>query len=138
MTTRLRIVLAVGGLWALAVAGRLYQLQVVRYDHYVAKAERQQQRVVVLDPPRGTIYDAQGRELAVSIQVDSAYAVPPEIEDPKAAARAIARLVPGVDAAKLARQLAQDREFVWIARKLDPPVAAALRALELPGVYFLP
>ncbi len=138
MTVRLRIVVAVGGLWALAIAGRLYQLQVARYDHYAAKAERQQQRVVVLDPPRGTIYDAQGRELAVSVQVDSAYAVPPQIEDPADVARQIARIVPELDARKLARQLAQDREFVWIARKLDPPVAAALRALELPGLYFLP
>lgn len=138
MTPRLRIVLVVGGLWALAIAGRLYQLQVARYDHYAAKAERQQQRVVVLDPPRGTIYDAQGRELAVSVQADSAYAVPPQIEDPVDVARQIAKIVPEVDARKLARQLAQDREFVWIARKLDPPVAAALRALELPGLYFLP
>jgi cell division protein FtsI (penicillin-binding protein 3) len=135
---RLRILCAVAGLWVLAIAGRFYQLQVLRYDHYAAKAERQQQRVVVLDPPRGTIYDAQGRELAVSVQVDSAYAVPPQIEDPVETARQIAKIVPGVDARKLARQLAQDREFVWIARKLDPPVAAALRALELPGLYFLP
>ena len=87
MTSRMRIVVAVGGLWALAIAGRLYQLQVARYDHYAAKAERQQQRVVVLDPPRGTIYDAQGRELAVSVQVDSAYAVPPQVEDPVETAR---------------------------------------------------
>lgn len=138
MTPRLRIVLVLGGLWVAAIAGRLYQLQVARHDHYVAKAERQQQRVVVLDPPRGTIYDAQGRELAVSVQVDSAYAVPPQVEDPADMARQIARIVPGVDARKLARQLAQDREFVWVARKLDPPVAAALRALQLPGLYFLP
>lgn len=138
MTLRLRIVVALGGLWVAAIAGRLYQLQVARYEHYAAKAERQQQRVVVLDPPRGTIYDAQGRELAVSVQVDSAYAVPPQIEDPADTARKIAEIVPEVDARKLARQLAQDREFVWVARKLDPPVAAALRALDLPGVYFLP
>ena len=138
MSPRLRIVLAFLGLWVAAIAGRLCQLQVARYDHYAGKAERQQQRVVTLDPPRGTIYDAQGRELAVSVQVDSAYAVPPQIEDPEEAARQIAKLVPEVDARKLARQLAQDREFVWVARKLDPPVAAALRALELPGLFFLP
>jgi len=138
VSPRLRTVLVLGGLWVAAIAGRLYLLQVARHDHYVAKAERQQQRVVVLDPPRGTIYDAQGRELAVSVQVDSAYAVPPQIEDPADVARQIARVVPEVDARKLARQLAQDREFVWVARKLDPPVAAALRALQLPGLYFLP
>lgn len=138
MNPRLRVFVLVCAVWIVAIAIRLYHLQVIRYEHYVGKAERQQQRVVVLDPPRGTIYDAKGRELAVSIQVDSAFAVPPQIEDPVAAARAIAGVIPGIDARKLARQLAQDREFVWVARKLDPPVANALRALKIPGVDFLP
>jgi cell division protein FtsI/penicillin-binding protein 2 len=135
---RLAVAVGLGTVWVLLIAARLYHLQVVRYDHYTGKAERQQQRVVTLDPPRGTIYDAHGRELAVSIQVDSAYAVPPEIEDPKAAARVLARVVPGLDAAKLTRLLASDREFVWMARKLDPPVAEKVRELRLPGLYFLP
>ena len=135
---RLAVAAGLGTVWVLLIAARLYHLQVARYDHYVGKAERQQQRVVTLDPPRGTIYDAQGRELAVSIQVDSAYAVPPEIEDAAAAAGAIAGVVPGLDAVKLARHLASDREFVWVARKLDPPVAEKVRRLELKGLYFLP
>jgi cell division protein FtsI/penicillin-binding protein 2 len=135
---RLAVAVGLGTLWVLLIAARLYHLQVGRYEHYTGKAGRQQQRAVTLDPPRGTIYDAQGRELAVSIQVDSAYAVPPEIEDPRAAARAIARLVPDVDADKLARQLAGDREFIWVARKLDPPLAEKVRGLGLRGVYFLP
>jgi cell division protein FtsI (penicillin-binding protein 3) len=135
--SRLRVVIICGIVWVCLIAGRLYQLQVARYDHYVAKAERQQQRVVVLDPPRGTIYDSRGRELAVSVQVDSAYAVPPQISDPRAAAAAIARVLPGTDTARLARQLGQDREFVWVARKIDPPAAAALHALNLPGLYFV-
>jgi cell division protein FtsI/penicillin-binding protein 2 len=135
---RLAVAVGLGVLWVLLIAARLYHLQVLRYPHYTAKAERQQQRVVTLDPPRGTIYDAHGRELAVSIQVDSAYAVPPEIEDPRSMARAVARVVPGINAAKLARQLAGDREFVWVARKLDPPVAEKVRQLNLKGLYFLP
>jgi cell division protein FtsI (penicillin-binding protein 3) len=135
---RLAVAAGLGAVWVLLIAARLYQLQVIRYAHYVNKAERQQQRVVTLDPPRGTIYDARGRELAVSIQVDSAYAVPPEIGDPAAAARVLAGVVPGLDAKKLARQLASDREFVWVARKLDPPVAEKVRRLDLKGLYFLP
>ena len=138
MSRRLAIVAGFGIVWILLISGRLYHLQVARYEHYEGKAERQQQRVITLDPPRGTIYDARGRELAVSIQVDSLYAVPPEIDDPGAAARVLARVVPGLDAARLARQLAGDREFVWVARKLDPPVAAKVRDLNLPGLYFLP
>jgi cell division protein FtsI (penicillin-binding protein 3) len=135
--SRLFWLAGVGGLWVLVIGVRLYHLQVVRYEHYSAKAERQQQRVVTLDAPRGTIYDAAGRELAVSIQVDSAYAVPSEMEDPRAAAAALARAIPGLDAKKLLGQLRRDREFVWVARKLDPPVAAAVRELALPGVSFL-
>lgn len=142
MIKRLAIVCGLGAAWVLLIAARLYELQVVRYDHYAGKAERQQQRVVTLDPPRGTIYDAHGRELAVSIQVDSAYAVPPEIEDPAGVARQIAEVVPGMDTpeaiAKLTRQLASDRDFIWVARKLDPPVAAKVQALGLKGIYFLP
>jgi cell division protein FtsI (penicillin-binding protein 3) len=135
---RIGVVAGFGLVWVLLIAARLYDLQVLRYDHYSTKAERQQQRVVALDPPRGTIYDAQGRELAVSIQVDSVYAVPPEIEDPAAVAAALARVVPGLDGARLARQLTGDREFIWVARKLDPPVAAKVHALGLKGLYFAP
>ncbi|HET9225960.1 MAG TPA: penicillin-binding protein 2 [Thermoanaerobaculia bacterium] len=136
--SRLKIAAVLGALWIAAIAGRLYNLQVVQYDHYVAKAERQQQRVIKLDPPRGTIYDARGRELAVSVQVDSVWAVPSEVRDPRATVEALARIVDGLDKKKLARDLAGDREFVWVARKLDPPVAEAVRALNLPGIHFLP
>ncbi len=134
---RLRVVATVGAVWILAISCRLYDLQVARHEHYRTKAARQQQRVIKLDPPRGTIYDARGRELAVSVQVDSAYAVPPEIGDPVATAAKIAGLVDGLSAKKLAKILAADREFVWVARKLDPPVAEALRALDLDGIHFV-
>ena len=135
-----RIALALGffALWATAISARLYQLQIVDHGEYVKRAERQQQRVFELDPPRGTIYDARGRELAVSVEVESLAAVPREIDDPAQAARALARLL-DLDVVKLTRQLAQDREFVWVARKLDPPVAARRpRARACKGLRFLP
>ena len=138
MRVRLHVVWLVGLLWVGMIGLRLYQLQVVNHLRYVHKAHQQQQRVVKLDPPRGTIYDAAGRELAVSVEVDSAYAVPPEIGDRAATARAIAAACPGLDARRLERLLAEEREFVWVARKLDPPVAAALRRLHLAGIHFVP
>jgi cell division protein FtsI/penicillin-binding protein 2 len=136
--SRLHVVWLVGLLWVALIGLRLYQLQVVSHLRYVHKAHQQQQRVVKLDPPRGTIYDAAGRELAVSVEVDSAYAVPAEVEDRAAAASAIAAACPGVDARHLEKLLAEEREFVWVARKLDPPVAAALRRLHLAGIHFVP
>ena len=69
MKSRLFCVLALLTLWIGAIAARLYHLQVNRHDEFARRAERQQQRVIELDPPRGTIYDARGRELAVSVEV---------------------------------------------------------------------
>ncbi|QQR75084.1 MAG: PASTA domain-containing protein [Holophagales bacterium] len=136
MKHRLAIVLALVALWSAGIVWRLYHLQVVDHDDYRRKAEKQQQRVLELDAPRGTIYDARGRELAVSVAVESAFAVPREIGDAAAAARRIAPLLK-LDATRLAALLATDREFVWVARKLDPPQAQALKAAKLPGIYFL-
>ncbi len=136
MRNRLLFLVGMLGLWLAVIGARLYDLQVLRHEEFTRRAERQQQRVIELDPPRGTIFDARGRELAVSVEVESAFAVPREIRDVKAAAAALARVV-GTDRARIERLLASDREFVWVARKLDPPLARAVRNLELPGVYFL-
>ncbi len=133
---RLMLLAAVAAVWLGAIALRLYDLQIRHHEHYRKRAEKQQQKVVVLSPPRGTIYDARGRELAVSIEVDSAAADPSAIEDPAAAAAALAPLL-GADVEKLAGALASEREFVWLARKLDPPRAEAIRELEIEGVFFL-
>ena len=115
MRRRIGVVAGFGLVWVLLIAARLYDLQVMRYDHYSTKAERQQQRVVALDPPRGTIYEAKG-ELAVSIQVDSVYAVPPEIEDPAAVAAAVAPA--GLDGARLASSPATASSSGWPASSI--------------------
>ena len=116
MKSRLAWLVAGLALWSGAVVFRLWDLQVRRHDEFSRRAERQQQRVIELDPPRGTIYDARGRELAVSVEVESAFAVPRELPDVARAADALGRAL-GLDPVKLRRQLAGDREFVWVARK---------------------
>ena len=136
MKRRIVLLTAAFGFWAVAIGARLYDLQITRNDEFVRRAERQQQRVIELDPPRGTLFDARGRELAVSVEVESAFAVPREIGDVKLAAAALSRVL-AIDRARLEKQLGRDREFVWVARKLDPPQARAVRELELSGIYFL-
>jgi cell division protein FtsI (penicillin-binding protein 3) len=124
------------GLWMTGIAFRLYSLQVTEHAHYAERASRQQVREVPVDPPRGAIYDARGRELALSVEVESAFAVPRDVEDSRRAAR---QLAPILDrpASELAPLLEGDGEFAWLGRKLEPEQAAAIRALELPGIHFL-
>jgi len=133
---RLFFVCGLAILWGCAVAFRLYSLQVAGHENYAHRAERQQQRVVRIDPPRGTIYDARGRELAVSVEVDSLFAVPRKIEEPIVLAKQLAPIL-GKKQSDLAKQLSGDGEFVWIGRKLDPPIAKQVRDLQAQGLHFL-
>jgi len=136
LRSRLVVCLALLALWAAVAGARLYRLQVERHELYREKASRQQQGAIRLHAPRGTFYDARGRELAVSMTVESAFAVPYEVEDPAATAAAVASVLE-VDQAQLAAELVEPRSFVWVARQLDPPQAKELRALDLPGIHFL-
>lgn len=136
MKGRLILVSVLLALWSTGIVARLYQLQVVDHEIYRKRAEGQHHRRVVLQPPRGTIYDVRGRELALSVEVDSVWADPSQIEDPTTTAQQLGKVL-GRKASKLESSLASDREFVWIARQLDRPQADAVRQLGLPGVDFL-
>src|ERR1700741_3091475 len=117
--SRLVIVACLALFWLTAVFGRLGYLQLFRHSEYMARAQRQQQRVIEITPKRGAIYDRNMHPLAMSIPVDSAFAVPSELGDQQLAAR-----------------LESSRSFVWIARKLPPDKKEAVEALNLKGVYF--
>lgn len=136
MSRRLLTVLAIGTLWLGALAARLYQLQVVEHEHYVQRARAQQRSELVLTPPRGTIFDARGRELALSVEASSAFVNPRQLSEPARAAQSIAGIVGG-DRAVLAKRLSRDDVgFVWVARQLDPEQTERLRDLELDGLAF--
>ena len=68
-------------LWAGAICLRLVYLQIFRYGDFETRAQHQQQRTTEVAAKRGVIYDRAGRELAMSIAVDSVFAVPAEIPD---------------------------------------------------------
>lgn len=138
---RLVLVSGLTAVWFLLIALRLVSLQVVQHERYAGLAKRQQQEMVLLTAPRGTILDARGRSLAVSVPVDSAYAEPWRIEDPQATAQALATVLEDLEVDELTARLAGDGASVVIRRKLDAPEAARLRALleerELSGIYFV-
>ncbi len=53
------------------------------HKEYVERAEKQQQRTFEVAPRRGVLYDRNLHELAMTVQVDSVYADPSEIEQQK-------------------------------------------------------
>jgi cell division protein FtsI (penicillin-binding protein 3) len=129
-------VVALGLAWIALVALRLWDLQVERHEEYRERAQRQQRRVVELDAPRGTIFDARGRELAVSVQAPTVFADPSRLEDPARAAAELAAAL-RLERRELERRLRRDGEFVFVARKVDHDAAERVTALALRGVGLL-
>jgi cell division protein FtsI (penicillin-binding protein 3) len=132
---RLLIVAGVALLWMTAVFGRLGYLQLIRHSDYLARAQRQQQRTVDITPKRGAIYDRNMHPLAMSVPVESAFAVPTEIGDNKAMAARLLSGVLGIPRDVLETRFDSGNSFVWVLRKLPPDKADAVRALNLKGVY---
>jgi len=140
-SVRLRLMLVGLGvsLWALVIGVRLLQLQVLNRDFFERMAARQSERTINLDPRRGPILDRGGAELAVSVEADSIYAVPQDIDDPARSAAQLGRAL-GLDAADrkdLLQTLQKPRAFVWVRRKVDPSTARSVRDLQLEGIGFL-
>jgi len=103
----------------IGVGVRLVYLQVINRPVLAEKAERQQTRVINLPARRGAVYDRQGRELAVSIEAMSLYAVPDRVENPDALAKRLASVM-GEPAGPLRAKLTSGKSFVWLVRKAGP------------------
>src|SRR6202140_413472 len=133
--TRLLIVAAVAALWTGAAWGRLAYLQLFRYSEYYSRALHQQRSIVEVGARRAEIFDRNLNPLAMSVPVDSAFAVPSEISDPDMVARLLAKVL-GVSPEEIATRLAGSRSFAWIARKLPPEKVERITAMNLRGIYF--
>src|SRR5580692_6130461 len=122
-------------LWCFAICGRLVYLQIFRYGSFAKQAEHQQQRAIPLAAKRGVIYDRAGRELAMSVLVDSAFAVPSETKDLPTAVSLITRIT-GEDARVVLADCRAHKSFCWLARKADEETIERIKSLNLQGIHF--
>jgi cell division protein FtsI (penicillin-binding protein 3) len=122
-------------LWCVAICGRLVYLQVFSYGKFVKMAGHQQQRAIPLTPKRGVIYDRAGHELAMSVLVDSAFAVPTEVKDLPTAVSLITRIT-GDDYNVVLADCRNHKTFCWVARKGDDETIERIKSLNLQGIHF--
>src|SRR6185436_1833880 len=80
---RLVVVAWMVGLWVAGIEARLVYLTIIDNADLVARADRQHERTQSAPAKRGDIVDRRGRVLATSVDADTIYAVPTEIDDPK-------------------------------------------------------
>jgi cell division protein FtsI (penicillin-binding protein 3) len=135
--SRVLVSAAVFALWTAGIEGRLFYLQVFQHSDMVARAARQRENTLEAPARRGDILDRNGRVVAYSVDADSIFADPSEIEDPDATAALLCRALSRCDAAEkqsIAKSLRRKGQFAYVARKVSPDDEQRVRALELKGI----
>jgi cell division protein FtsI (penicillin-binding protein 3) len=129
-------------LWAVVITLRLGWLQVVRHGEFLERASRQQSRTFEVAPRRGVLYDRNLRELAMTVLVDSVYAVPSEVGENRASDAALLAKIVHTDSLdhftteqQILARLDASKNFAWVARKLDPETSKRVKELNLKGIY---
>ncbi len=135
---RARVLTGLLLLAALVLFGRAVQLQVLDQQFLARQADIRHARDAIMPAHRGAVLDRFGEPLAVSSPVDTVWVNPPEFAQ---AGEGIAKLA---RALKRNRQWLEqrvtsnlDREFLYVARHVDPAEAAKIKELGIPGVYLL-
>ncbi len=77
----------------LSLAGRCFYLQFLKSDHYIAACAKQQQGRATQKPQRGVILDCRGRVLAASNNIQTIFAEPRIIKDPKTTSTRLAPIL---------------------------------------------
>ena len=122
-------------LWCCGICARLVYLQIFRYGTFEQRAQHQQQRTEEVSARRGIIYDRYGNQLAMSINVDSIFAIPSEMPKPASTMSLLARITKQ-DPRELNARCEASKSFCWVARKPDPDISERIRSLNLRGIYF--
>jgi len=133
MKPRLNFLLFLFRLGCVVLVLRLGFLQVVRGPELASWAMEQWTRDVAEIPRRGVIYDRYLRPLAVTANADTIVALPAKIENPQDTAAKLAAVL-GLSPEGIHRGLTRRLNQVYIARQISREQAAAVRALDLPGI----
>jgi cell division protein FtsI (penicillin-binding protein 3) len=134
---RLIALIIVSSIVLTVLVGRVFVLQTASASDFRQAGLDQRRATVTLRADRGTIFDRNGTELAMSVPATSIYADPRLVEDPIGTARALAsvlRLEPDAEQ-QLALQLAdRSRSFVYVQRLVSDDLAATVLGLGLNGI----
>jgi cell division protein FtsI (penicillin-binding protein 3) len=123
-------VLAFGGIGA-----RLVEVTVIDPEQRV-RPQAVQQGPSEVRMERADIVDRNGQILATSLPTVSLFAHPKDINDARAAAAGIHRVLPDLAEADVLAKLTSDKSFVYIKRNLTPREHYEINRLGQPGLDF--
>jgi cell division protein FtsI/penicillin-binding protein 2 len=138
MRLRLAVLLGVIVLAFVGIGARLVDLQARDRTHLSSLGVGQRVRTVTLAAERGSIFDRNGTDLALSVPQTTIVADPSVVRDPASVASKLAPIV-SVDRDELEAKLSNPASrFAYVARKVDDPTVARVKRLHVAGLSYLP
>lgn len=120
-------------IWSLLLLRAAY-IQLIPNERLEKTIKKQYQSNLQINARRGTIFDRNAQELAVSTTSYSLYADPKLIENPRKVSKALASFV-GYSEVELRKKL-QDaqKRFIWLKRHLDFAEKEKVESLKIQGI----
>ncbi|MGO1329307.1 MAG: penicillin-binding transpeptidase domain-containing protein, partial [Idiomarina loihiensis] len=127
------------GVFSVLIARAAY-IQVISPDAFSLQGDMRSLRASSVAVQRGTIVDRNGRELAVSVPVETVWADPKRIAEREALAderrwQALAETFRMNRNELVSKVDDPSKRFVYLQRKVTPSEADYVKQLKIPGVY---
>lgn len=133
LTYRIFAVLGFFVLFFAAIFLRAFDLQVFDGERLRKMARSQHIKTLNIQPKRGDIFDRNLKELAVSVEVDSIYARPANIANPRATALTLAPML-SMGSSEVEKRLRADKSFVWLKRQMELKDGDRARIMGIEGI----
>ncbi|RPJ12523.1 MAG: penicillin-binding protein 2, partial [Desulfobacteraceae bacterium] len=119
-----------------AIGAKAGYLQIYQSSWLSKKASAEYERPFKELGKRGTIYDANLREMAVSINSTSIAAFTRKIKNPAETARLLATSL-NMDSGILRERLLSKKPFIWVKRQATPKEVGTVKNLKIDGIEFM-
>ena len=120
----------------ISILVRALYLQVIERSDLEERAARQYEQSMSIKLQRGQILDSKGEILAVSLPMDSIFAIPQEVNNPLEEAQILSKVL-DIESDDLFSKLTSKKSFIWLKRNALPRVSKLVESLGLSGIHKL-
>jgi len=118
------------------VSLRLIDLMILNHERFSERAKSQHVKVEDIQVRRGMIFDRQGRELALNVDLESLFCDPETLSLNDDNLIRLSSLISKEPRAILSK-IPQEGRFAWLGRKLEPNISEEVRRLDIKGLGFV-
>ncbi len=133
---RYRFILILVALIFIALIARMIDLMMIKRNFLQGQGDARALRMVEIPAYRGMLLDRNGQPLAVSSPVEAVWINPVGFGPSSKQLKQLAHLLQ-IPSGTIEQRVNKNkqREFLYLARGIDPEIAAQIQALHIPGLY---